>query len=91
MRLTILAVTACLCVSGFSADKVTATVSPPPAPPSPVGTRDVSINKAGQSVGDFATLRDLTLLVRAYLKSCDSEKCPVAGAFSLSHSIRANQ
>lgn len=31
------------------------------APPAPVGTRNVSINSAGQSPGDFATLRNLTL------------------------------
>jgi hypothetical protein len=30
-------------------------------PPSPTGTRDVAINSAGQSPGDFATLRNLTL------------------------------
>jgi hypothetical protein len=34
------------------------TVSTPPAT---TGTRDVSINAAGQSAGDFATLRNLTL------------------------------
>ena len=33
-------------------------VSPPPAP---AGTRDVALNNANQSVGDFATLRNLTL------------------------------
>ena len=32
-----------------------------PAPPSPTGTRSVTINSAGQSYGDAATLRDLTL------------------------------
>ena len=31
------------------------------APPAPAGTRDVSLNSAGQSPGDFATLRNLTL------------------------------
>ncbi|MDB6127764.1 MAG: autotransporter-associated beta strand repeat protein, partial [Verrucomicrobia bacterium] len=31
------------------------------APPSPTGTRSVSVNKSGQAIGDFATLRDLTL------------------------------
>ena len=31
------------------------------APPAPAGTRDVSINSAGQSIGSFATLRNLTL------------------------------
>lgn len=32
-----------------------------PAPPPPSGTRNVSLNQAGQSAGDFATLRNLTL------------------------------
>jgi|GEM_PF-852855 len=31
------------------------------APPAPAGTRDVSLNNVGQSPGDFATLRNLTL------------------------------
>ncbi len=31
------------------------------APPAPRGTRDVSINAAGQSAGDFSTVRNLTL------------------------------
>lgn len=31
------------------------------APPSPEGNRDVTLNNAGQSAGDFATLRNLTL------------------------------
>lgn len=31
------------------------------APPAPTGTRDVSLNHAGDSAGDFATLRNLTL------------------------------
>jgi len=31
------------------------------APPSPAGTRTVAIDSPGQSTGDFATLRDLTL------------------------------
>jgi len=31
------------------------------APPEPTGTRNVSLNQAGQSAGDFATLRNLTL------------------------------
>lgn len=31
------------------------------APPAPAGTRNVSLNSPGQSPGDFATLRDLTL------------------------------
>jgi len=30
-------------------------------PPAPTGTRNVTLNKSGQSVGDFATLRNLTL------------------------------
>jgi len=32
-----------------------------PAPPAPSGTRNVTINSAGQSIGDPATLRNLTL------------------------------
>jgi hypothetical protein len=31
------------------------------APPAATGTRDVTLNDTGQSVGDFSTLRDLTL------------------------------
>ncbi len=31
------------------------------APPAPTGTRNVTLNSAGQSPGDFATLRNLTL------------------------------
>lgn len=31
------------------------------APPTPTGTRNVSLNNPGQSAGDFATLRNLTL------------------------------
>ena len=31
------------------------------APPPPVGTRDVTLNRAGQRVGDFSTLRNLAL------------------------------
>ena len=31
------------------------------APPAPTGTRNVTINNAGQSPGDFATIRNLTL------------------------------
>lgn len=31
------------------------------APPAPTGTRNVALNSAGQSPGDFATLRNLTL------------------------------
>jgi predicted extracellular nuclease len=38
--------------------QVLATVT---APPAPTGTRNVSINTAGQSPGDFATIRNLTL------------------------------
>lgn len=36
------------------------------APPPPPGTRNVSLNNAGQSPGDFATIRDLTLNGNAY-------------------------
>src|SRR5204862_307785 len=32
-----------------------------PAPPKPAGTRDVVLNGSGGSVGNFATLRNLTL------------------------------
>lgn len=32
-----------------------------PTPPQPTGTRDVSLNSAGQTPGDFATIRHLTL------------------------------
>lgn len=41
----------------------TAPISLPPvgAPPAPGGTRTVTINTSGQSAGDFATLRHLTL------------------------------
>jgi RHS repeat-associated protein len=39
------------------------------APPAAQGTRNVSINSAGQSPGDFATLRDLTLNANAGLVS----------------------
>lgn len=31
------------------------------APPAPAGTRDVTLNSSGGSVGEFATLRNLTL------------------------------
>jgi cytoskeletal protein CcmA (bactofilin family) len=31
------------------------------APPAPAGTRNVTLNQSGQSVGDFTTLRNLTL------------------------------
>ena len=31
------------------------------APPAPTGTRNVTINNAGQSIGDFAALKNLTL------------------------------
>jgi rhamnogalacturonan endolyase len=34
---------------------------PVPAPPTPTGTRDVTINQAGQPLGDPATIRNLTL------------------------------
>src|SRR2546423_1847868 len=37
------------------------------APPASLGTRSVSINSPGQSAGNFATLRDLTLLGNAGL------------------------
>jgi hypothetical protein len=37
------------------------TMASVPAPPAPTGTRDVTLNSPGQSVGDFATLRNLTL------------------------------
>ncbi|HZB44130.1 MAG TPA: hypothetical protein VE360_02745, partial [Pyrinomonadaceae bacterium] len=37
-------------------------VGPPPAP---AGTRDVSLNQAGQSAGDFGSLRNLSLSGRA--------------------------
>lgn len=36
-----------------------------PAPPPPAGTRDVVIRRRGQSPGDFATLRNLTLFGNA--------------------------
>lgn len=39
------------------------------APPAPQGTRNVTINSAGQSIGDPATLRDLTLNNNAGLVS----------------------
>ncbi|HEV2705796.1 MAG TPA: Ig-like domain-containing protein, partial [Pyrinomonadaceae bacterium] len=35
------------------------------APPAPSGTRDVSISKEGESVGDFSTLRNMSLSGRA--------------------------
>ncbi|MET0646570.1 MAG: Ig-like domain-containing protein, partial [Pyrinomonadaceae bacterium] len=37
------------------------TLAPVPVPPAPVGTRYVSINLPGQSVGTWATVRNLTL------------------------------
>jgi hypothetical protein len=37
------------------------TLTPVAAPVAPTGTRNVSLNQAGQSPGDFATLRNLTL------------------------------
>lgn len=36
-------------------------LTPVAAPPAPTGTRNVSISQASQSVGDFSTLRNLTL------------------------------
>lgn len=36
-------------------------LTPVPLPPSPVGTRSVTINQSGQSAGDWNTVRDLTL------------------------------
>jgi hypothetical protein len=35
------------------------------APPAPQGTRDLTLSRRGQSVGDFATLRNLTLAANA--------------------------
>jgi RHS repeat-associated protein len=35
------------------------------APPAPAGTRDVTLNNAGQNAGDWTTLRNLTLSGRA--------------------------
>jgi RHS repeat-associated protein len=35
------------------------------APPAPTGARDVTLDRAGQTVGDFATLRHLTLTGKA--------------------------
>jgi RHS repeat-associated protein len=35
------------------------------APPAPAGTRDVALNQAGQSAGDWTTLRNLTLTGKA--------------------------
>lgn len=32
-----------------------------PVPPAPTGTRDVTLNSAGQTAGDFATIRNLTI------------------------------
>jgi len=40
-------------------------LDPVAAPPAPAGTRDVTLSQAGQSVGDFATLRHLTLSGKA--------------------------
>jgi fibro-slime domain-containing protein/RHS repeat-associated protein len=37
------------------------TLTPVAAPPQPAGTRIVSVAQAGQSVGDFSTVRDLSL------------------------------
>ncbi|MBI4749276.1 MAG: hypothetical protein HY774_12355, partial [Acidobacteria bacterium] len=36
-------------------------LTPVPAPPTPTGTRDVSLNNPNDQIGDFATLRNLTL------------------------------
>src|SRR5205823_702337 len=36
-------------------------LDPVAAPPKPTGTRDVHLTQAGQSPGDFTTLRDLQL------------------------------
>jgi rhamnogalacturonan endolyase len=38
-------------------------------PPSPTGTRDVVLNNAGQSAGNFATIRNLTLNSNAGLRA----------------------
>jgi fibro-slime domain-containing protein/RHS repeat-associated protein len=40
-------------------------INPVAPPPTPAGTRDVSLTQAGQSVGDFATLRHLSLSGKA--------------------------
>lgn len=37
------------------------TLAPVAAPPAPAGTRIVSVTQAGQNLGDFSTLRDLSL------------------------------
>ncbi len=37
------------------------TLTPVAAPPPPAGTRIVSVTQAGQNIGDFATVRDLSL------------------------------
>lgn len=37
------------------------TLAPVPVPPAPTGTRYVTINSPGQSIGDWATVRNLTL------------------------------
>lgn len=41
------------------------TLTPVAAPPQPAGTRDVSVTQAGQNLGDFATLRNLSLSGKA--------------------------
>ncbi|HEX8150503.1 MAG TPA: PKD domain-containing protein [Pyrinomonadaceae bacterium] len=41
------------------------TLKPVAAPPAPAGTRAVSLTQAGQTAGDFATLRDLSLSGKA--------------------------
>ncbi len=49
-------------VLGHLVRRVNATALPVvAAPPAPAGTRNVSLNNPGQSPGDFATLRNLTL------------------------------
>jgi RHS repeat-associated protein len=40
-------------------------LTPVAAPPTPAGARDVSITKEGESVGDFSTLRNLSLSGKA--------------------------
>src|SRR6185503_14220627 len=37
------------------------TLTPVAAPPQPAGTRIVSVTQAGQNIGDFSTVRDLSL------------------------------
>jgi len=40
-------------------------LTPVPAPPAPTGTRDVSLSKAGETIGDPATLRNLSISGKA--------------------------